>query len=477
MWPFRGWRPALRIARRDALRARGRSILVLVMVGLPVLAIVALDTLARTSSVSTIEGLSRQLGSADALVSTVGSSVPVDQTPDMSSMGSTSGPTPGQMPTPTTATIRSVLGPGARVVELMSGRMAVRTDLGVARPQALGLDLRNPMTRGLLDLRSGRLPRGDNEVVVSGRLSGRGFAVGSILTSADGARLRVVGTVESTTTRYLSLVAGSATALGLDPVGQADTVNVSWLVSRPGGVDWPTVRALNSKGLYALSRSVVEHPPPASEVTMQASSGGGLGSAVAVLALIVAMALLEVVLLAGPAFAVGARRQQRALALMAAGGAESSHLRKVVLASGLVLGTVAAVLGALLGVGVAWVARPGVQLFSSSVLGPFQFSLRDMAAIAACGLASALLAALAPALHAARRDVVAVLAGRRGETRPARWSPVVGGLMLAAGGAGAAYGAGKATGGEVLITLAAARGWSARAARRSAAAAGPLRGP
>ena len=30
-----GWRPALRLARRDALRARGRSLLVLVMIALP----------------------------------------------------------------------------------------------------------------------------------------------------------------------------------------------------------------------------------------------------------------------------------------------------------------------------------------------------------------------------------------------------------------------------------------------------------
>ena len=36
---LRSWRPALRIARRDATRARGRSALVLVMIGLPVLAI------------------------------------------------------------------------------------------------------------------------------------------------------------------------------------------------------------------------------------------------------------------------------------------------------------------------------------------------------------------------------------------------------------------------------------------------------
>ena len=77
---LRGWRPALRIARREALRARGRSILVLVMIGLPVLAIVALDTLVRTADVSTVEGLDRQIGAADALVTSTASTGPVDQT-------------------------------------------------------------------------------------------------------------------------------------------------------------------------------------------------------------------------------------------------------------------------------------------------------------------------------------------------------------------------------------------------------------
>ena len=114
---------------------------------------------------------------------------------------------------------------------------------------------------------------------------------------------------------------------------------------------------------------------------------------VAVLALVVAMALLEVVLLAGPAFAVGARRQQRALALMAASGAEPPHLRRVVMASGVVLGTAAVVLGSAAGVGVAWVARPLVQQFTDTVLGPFEVAPGHR-----CdrrfGLLSALLAAL-----------------------------------------------------------------------------------
>jgi putative ABC transport system permease protein len=454
MRSFRGWRPALRIARREALRARGRSILVLVMIGLPVLAIVALDTLGRTSDVSTRESLDRRLGTADALVMYAGTGGAVNQSPDTSTEESEA-PQGDPPPAPTTAGLRSLLGPHASVIELYRGHASVRTTLGVARPEAVGTDLRNPMTRGLFDLRAGRLPRDRSEVVVSQRLADRGFPAGSRLTLADGTSLHVVGVVESTTTRDLNLVVGDAAILGLEATtdGAAD---LGWLVSRPAGVDWSAVRSLNQHGLFALSRQVVEHPPPASEVTVRSYNGGGLGGAeVAVLGLVVAMALLEVVLLAGPAFAVGARRQQRALALMAATGAEPPHLRQVVLASGVVLGGAAAALGALGGVVLAWVAVPAVQQFSTNRLGPFDMSGRDVAAIAACGFGSALLAAFLPAVLAGRSDVVAVLAGRRGETRPARWSPAVGAFLLAAGVAGSAYGANKANGGEIPITMSA----------------------
>ena len=45
-----GWRPALRIARRDARRARGRSALIVAMIALPVLGMTSIDVLPRTGA-------------------------------------------------------------------------------------------------------------------------------------------------------------------------------------------------------------------------------------------------------------------------------------------------------------------------------------------------------------------------------------------------------------------------------------------
>src|SRR5690348_12910462 len=62
------WRVALRMAKRDAWRYKGRSILVLVMVALPVAVLVATIVFATSSSVSTLERLPTSLGSAQASI-------------------------------------------------------------------------------------------------------------------------------------------------------------------------------------------------------------------------------------------------------------------------------------------------------------------------------------------------------------------------------------------------------------------------
>ena len=79
---MRSWRLALRVARRDALRARGRSLLVLVMIALPVAAVAIADTAYNTSDVSGGEVLERRLGAASALVEVQDGAGRVYQKPD-----------------------------------------------------------------------------------------------------------------------------------------------------------------------------------------------------------------------------------------------------------------------------------------------------------------------------------------------------------------------------------------------------------
>ncbi len=68
---------------------------------------------------------------------------------------------------------------------------------------------------------------------------------------------------------------------------------------------------------------------------------------------------------------------------------------------------------------------------------------------------SALLAAVVPAHIASRQDVVAVLAGRRGDRPPSARTPVLGVLLLAAGVALSAYGVSASSSGHWFIAIAA----------------------
>ena len=154
-------------------------------------------------------------------------------------------------------------------------------------------------------------------------------------------------------------------------------------------------------------------------------SGAGSGTddaTVAVAVLVVVMALIEVVLLAGPAFAVGARRQSREPRAdrrdrRHAAAGPPRHPGRRHWSSGSV--------GAALGVGARDRCGGGGAAAGRAALLRAAGSARStcpwphLAGIAALRPAvSAFLAAVVPAWIASRQDVVAVLAGRRGD-RPA----------------------------------------------------------
>ncbi len=353
---------------------------------------------------------------------------------------------------PTLATISEALGRPVHGLERREGSVRVTTDEGVASAEGTEIDLGDPLAEGLFRLTEGRLPQERGEVVVNAALADRGPGVGETLSLLNGPTVTVVGIAESTSYWNRPVVAGPLGSLGLSTERGAAT----WLVDAGGPVTWADVQALNDVGATVLSRAVLENPPTAAQLAQEGLGSTGDDALYAVVALIVVMALIEVVLLAGPAFAVGARKQQHNLALMAASGGTPRQLRRVVLASALVLGGVASAFGVLMGIALAFVVLPLMQRFSGNWLGPFDVPWLHLVGIAAFGLLSAFLAALVPAVIAARQDVVNVLAGRRGDRKPSLRSPLLGLVLLSAGIAGAAYGAvGSSSTGEFYIAASA----------------------
>lgn len=436
-----GWRPALLIAWRDAVRHRGRSVLVLVMISLPVLAVSAAAVVITTAQVSGAEGTERTMGAAAALVRTEGRG-PVLQGVDPSDGGQWAPVGDVDPDDPLEESdLRAALGPDVRLVPFSDSWTRTRVGERVVDVTTRGVDLSDPVAVGLFDLERGRLPQAPGEVVVNPPMLAKGVAIGDDLT-IDGTTLRIVGVGRDATAYDQPVVLGAVADLPTDGTNVRE-----WLVDGPA-VSWAQVRELNRSGFLVTSRAVLADPPDLASMAEQMGYDTGADEIYAVVALIVVMALLEVVLLAGPAFAVGARRHARTLALIAASGGTPAQARRVILASGVVLGVVAAGLGLVLGVVLGWALLPLVQRFNGEWFGPFELPWSYLAAIVAFGVVAALLASAVPAWLASRQDVVAVLAGRRGDRRPRASTPVVGLVLVGIGMAGSALGAATADNGN-----------------------------
>ncbi|TNH29950.1 FtsX-like permease family protein [Micromonospora orduensis] len=218
----------------------------------------------------------------------------------------------------------------------------------------------------------------------------------------------------------------------LPPAARTDPPS-AWLVDAPTPVGWDQVGRLNAEGLLVISRAVLLDPPPVQHTSPSEVDARSVGISV----LLGGLSAMQIVLLAGPAFAIGARRRQRDLALVAANGGSPAHLRRIVLADGVVLGLIGAVIGILLGAILAVAGRPLVEEHLAQARGGgYRFFPLALLAVAGLAVLTGVVAALVPAIVAARQNVVVALTGRRGATRSRRrWVAV--GLVLAAGGSGA----------------------------------------
>ncbi|HSF26801.1 MAG TPA: FtsX-like permease family protein, partial [Actinomycetes bacterium] len=314
-------------------------------------------------------------------------------------------------------------------------------------------DYADPMAAGLVRQLRGRAPASPSEVAITEKLAERsGLSIDDTLRLPDAdVSLRIVGIVRepdewNARTAYTLPGAVIDALRASTNEGEAGAYSsASFLVDASTPVSWPQVMAFNAEGFVVWSRTVMLDPPPANEVPLYQAFGDRQprGDSAVIVGVVVAagMALLEVVLLAGPAFAVGARRARRQLAILAAVGAARAHLRDVVLAQGVVLGLVGGLVGTIGGVGLSIAGMPLVEAMDSRDYPPPDLRPLELALLVGVGLVTAVLAAAVPAWQASRQEVVQALAGRRGQRRTSRRVPLLG-LALAGGGTTlAAYGA------------------------------------
>ncbi|TXK38661.1 FtsX-like permease family protein [Nonomuraea sp. C10] len=397
---------ALRLSRREALRAKGRTALVMAMIGLPVLVFTALLTYDATVDVAPGEDITAELGAADARIVTTAHGGRVSQPVHGRFMLAAEGPaTDGTVRTADEVT--ALLD--ARLIPYDVGSVEIRDTDRYHEVSALELDLRDPMTQGVRLLAEGRLPASAGEVAVTPALArGSGLRVGDTITvTARDRRVRVVGVVEHPHNVAIQEVVGLQHTLLLDKRGGHGP---GWLADSARPVLWEDVQRLNGIGMLVTSRAVLTGPPVAGAYGDPFDRALG-APALMTLAAMAVLVVMEMALLTGPAFAVGLRRRRRELALIAAQGGSARHLKVIVLADGLVLGGVAALLGAALGTGGTLALMPLLKrLLGPS--GPADVPWGPVLGVTALGVAGALVAALVPAVSAARQDPARVLADR-----------------------------------------------------------------
>lgn len=470
-----GWRVSLRMARRDIARHKGRSALVAVMVGLPVVIMVGGLTAIATQNVSPREAIPARMGSAQAVLAghTPGFAVVADpertdavlpcgemtgtfpldgnwgSSPwrDMCGSGSQAPApakaVPGLSPTATLAEAREALTrlTGGRLVPVAWVGADIQRDKRLRNAQILQVDAADPAARGMVELTSGRWPSKPGEYVVTDFGIERGLpAAGTlrltphVVTDDAGGPAEpkaidaaVVGTVAAAPSPTpVSLVGMPPTTLG----------GTQFLLMREAPVTWSDVTALNAYGITLLSRDVLEHPE---QVPPRASTigAGSRAASLTVLALLCLALLVESCLLAGPAFAVIAQRQRRSLALAAANGAPRAQLRRTLLAQALVLGVASVAVGLVVGVAGAALALPWVvRHFESEftgVIGPLEVPGLESAIVVGFAVVASIVSALIPARGLTRLDVVGALRGDVVSPAPHRGVPVLGAALFVLG--------------------------------------------
>lgn len=381
------WRCALRIARRSGWRHRGRSALVLALLTVPVFAATLLVTAWENVGDIGDREVGFHLGRADLALS-------------------------GEQLDRAVHTLPA----GSRVLPLRVGRTVVAGPDGWVVQPYEAAPAGDPLTYGRYVPVTGRAPQGATEVAVTATAA-RQLRVrpGDQLTAGlPPRRLTVVGIIDlgrSLSESALLVDPGSPLSAG----SQAQA-----LVDLPTGTDWrPPPGDWNGLGFMLRAGN----GPDAGEQALRAAAVAVVGG----------FAGAQVVLLVSAAFTMGARRQRRELALVAASGATARQVGRIVIAGGLLLGVLAGATGSILGLLTFALARDAVETVADHPLLAVAVPLWRIAAIAVVAVGTGLLAALLPARSAGRRPPRGVLSAVDARGRAdLLWS--AGGAVVAAVG-------------------------------------------
>ncbi|MEU4192686.1 FtsX-like permease family protein [Kribbella sp. NPDC026611] len=404
------WSPPLRIARRTTRRSLGRTLLVAALIGLPVMAATFVGVIEKTSSPSGEALATVTIGQANARLD-VTQYGKIEAQPASQQVYSEGPPAQGfesPVRTPATFDPSSLLPPGTTLARqfIEAGTVTIH---GATANTSVGLitgDGNSPLTKGSVKLDQGRFGTNRKEIAISPKLAHELGITGpsGTVTATDGKTYAVVGIARAVQRQGAGLIFATPDTdlLPADP-----TSTVRYVVGLPASADVGALATqLLGHGLQLVPRATIVDPPSDGYT----SSGDPRGYAV--MTLLTGFGILEVVLLAGTAFAVGARRQTRELGLITATGGTPTDVRRIVLLQGAFAGVVGALGGLAVAFAAVLVGRPLWERLTDTVITSWQVPWVAIVLITLLGLGAGLAAAVVPAIGAGRQTPMAALAGR-----------------------------------------------------------------
>lgn len=304
-----------------------------------------------------------------------------------------------------------------RWVSSFESSLAVKTSAGIG--SMLLVEGEVWLLESKFKLAEGRLPKTATEVLLSPAAFKRvGVGIGEQVEFLDSDPKLVVGIMQSLpSVDSASIVFALPAAItGVTP--ETNLAETKFYLVGESPVTWNHVLEFNRYGIGVLSANVLLSPPVNEQVPAELAElvlgdeQDFIFAAILVLSLFFVLAV-PIAVLSGAAFAFGARRQERTLALMSSLGASPRQLRQVTTLSALLLGLVGGLLGVGIGLGLAAVILP-IQAQGSRLLYPgFHIPVFELILLSVLSIFTAYLVSLVPARNASKVDVVATLRGRR----------------------------------------------------------------
>ncbi|MFT3875208.1 MAG: ABC transporter permease [Propioniciclava sp.] len=403
-------RVAWRLARRDLRVHRWRSLLIVMLVLLPVMAVTAGAVVIQSNQPTRSETVTRALGATQARLGWLSldeDGTACEQLPD--SWDSCA--SPDRFRVRPAASLADAAPPGYRLVTVQEGSVDVQRPVpgAASLPRVVpltALDVGAPEFAGMLDLIEGR-PASGTEVVVSRPwLTAFGVRVGDEVVTAESA-YRIVGVVAAPGLKSARLYVPPGHPLA---AGVGD--NRVFLVGE-NPLTWEQVRSLNRRGVGAFSRAVVLDAPALAHLD-------DAGRSIVMLSMAGALGATLLMFVAGSAFAVGVRSQRRQLGLLGAVGATVAVLRRIVLTQAVLLGGIGAALGVMLGIASGFGAAWGLSVSDTASIWGYHVPWLVLPAVAAVGIGACVVAAWAPARSVAKVDALEAVRSAEVRTPPAR---------------------------------------------------------